>query len=573
MIKSRVDWLLEFADTALTEAIEAAARTGSVLHLYLVGFENFDAEHLELFNKGYDVEANVRAIETLRRLGERFPDAFEYRRYRAHGIVLFTPWTSPESLLENARWMRKVRFDEVRAEAVRTRLRLYPRLPLYALAEREGLLLTEWPPGRTDRAFEQGYDASTPWRFRDPRTEAIYQAANALHEHAPELTDADVLEATVRFVLRWPALGAAPRRAPRALILATAAWNVALDRAAREFGAAALALNPWLAALAAGAIEVVARTDLDEATVAEAAAALAAMGFVVAQVPGSQAAARLARPIRPEATVLLVTRSAERLHGAVDPECCVAAYRAGSHPARGLDDERAMLLRSPAEPLDPMLNRLGAIALTTHQPCSPSCAASRALAERLLATFDPETRNGVMAALRRSVLALDDGRRAELEGIWRGDAFEVRASRPFRPHDAAFAADLKRVQLETSGVVAERSNGVVERIDAPRPLLITPGETMTAEALRAIRAHLPPAFRQKTRVAGYEITSVDAQGAEYAVVLGRSERRISLRIRPYDPSRPATVRRGAWAVDVPDVAALDAPAREAIRVLIAALPA
>ena len=39
----------------------------------------------------------------------------------------------------HARVMREVRFHELRSEALRTRLRLYPRVPLHALAERDGL--------------------------------------------------------------------------------------------------------------------------------------------------------------------------------------------------------------------------------------------------------------------------------------------------------------------------------------------------------------------------------------------------------------------------------------------------
>src|SRR6185369_15040985 len=42
MFKSRVDWLLEHADGAVARAAELAERSGSVLYLYLVGFESFD---------------------------------------------------------------------------------------------------------------------------------------------------------------------------------------------------------------------------------------------------------------------------------------------------------------------------------------------------------------------------------------------------------------------------------------------------------------------------------------------------------------------------------------------------
>lgn len=209
MIKSRVDWLLEF-ESELVAAIEAARASRSTLHLYLVGFESFDPFHLALFNKGVTVADNVAAIAKMRELGTRFPDAFEYRKYRAHGIVLFTPWTTPESLRINAATMRNVRFSELRTESLRTRLRLYPRTPLHALAARDGLLCDEAPDGRTDRAAEQGYDASTPWRFADRRVEAIFRAATDVHAAARTLDESDVLEAAIELVEQYPGLADAP---------------------------------------------------------------------------------------------------------------------------------------------------------------------------------------------------------------------------------------------------------------------------------------------------------------------------------------------------------------------------
>lgn len=222
LVKSRVDWLLEFTPQ-VTRAIELAARSGSVLDLYLVGFESFDAAQLELFNKGVTVEDNLRAIELMRALGARHPDAFAFDRHRAHGIVLFTPWTTPASLLENARVMREVRFHELRTEAIRTRLRLYARTPLHALAASEGLLVEAFGEGRPDRAAEQGYDASVPWRFGDARVEAIFQAATGLATRHRDVRDADALELATRLVLACEALASAPASAFAPLVAAVGA--------------------------------------------------------------------------------------------------------------------------------------------------------------------------------------------------------------------------------------------------------------------------------------------------------------------------------------------------------------
>jgi hypothetical protein len=222
LVKSRVDWLLEFAEH-VTRAIELAARSGSVLDLYLVGFESFDAAQLELFNKGVTVDDNLRAIALMRSLGARYPASFAFDRHRAHGIVLFTPWTTPASLLENARVMREVRFHELRTEAIRTRLRLYARTPLHALAASEGLLVDTFAEGRPDRAAEQGYDASVPWRFADARVEAIFQAATGLAARHRDVRDADALELATRLVLAREALASAPESAYAPLVAAVSA--------------------------------------------------------------------------------------------------------------------------------------------------------------------------------------------------------------------------------------------------------------------------------------------------------------------------------------------------------------
>jgi hypothetical protein len=243
LVKSRVDWLLEFAEP-FTRAIELAARSGSVLDLYLVGFESFDAAQLELFNKGVTVEDNLRAIALMRALGARYPASFAFDRHRAHGIVLFTPWTTPASLLENARVMREVRFHELRSEAIRTRLRLYARTPLHALAAAEGLLVEAFGEGRPDRAAEQGYDASVPWRFGDARVEAIFQAATGLATRHRDLCDADALELATRLVLAHEALADAPACAFAPLVAAVSAHgpSASLDVARVHADAAFAAL-------------------------------------------------------------------------------------------------------------------------------------------------------------------------------------------------------------------------------------------------------------------------------------------------------------------------------------------
>lgn len=224
LVRTRVDWLLAaHEDGTLGRAIAAAAASGSVLHVYLIGFESFVQAELDLYNKGVTVEDNLRAIALLRELRERHGGTFEFARLRAHGVILFSPWTTPEALLENARVMRQVRFEELRADPLPTRLRLYPGVVLHELARRQALLVDAFTGARGDRAAEQGYDASVPWRFADPRVEAIFVAATTLARRWRGVGAADVLEVATRVVLARPEL--TPDRAAGEVAAVVDGWG------------------------------------------------------------------------------------------------------------------------------------------------------------------------------------------------------------------------------------------------------------------------------------------------------------------------------------------------------------
>jgi hypothetical protein len=110
-------------------------------------------------------------------------------------------------------------------------------VPLHALAERQGLLVEHFDDGRSDRAVEQGYDASVPWRFADARIEAIFRAANRVADAMPELLDADVLEMVTRFVLRWPVFADAPGLAALPVLHALYSWSASPADAVAIVGA------------------------------------------------------------------------------------------------------------------------------------------------------------------------------------------------------------------------------------------------------------------------------------------------------------------------------------------------
>jgi hypothetical protein len=610
LFKSRVDWLLEFADGPVAEAAALAAEHQSVLHLYLVGFESFDQFHLDLFNKGVSVAHNVAAIEKMRELGERFPCSFEYRRHRAHGIVLFTPWTTPEHLIENARHMRRVRFHELRSEAVRTRLRLYPRTPLHALAERDGLLAPSFEPGRPDRATEQGYDASVAWRFRDARMEAAFQAASDLRACA--LVDADLIELAARLLTRYPGLGAVPEVASLPLREALRSWGALGASGPARVDAALLGIDTEIELVAHGAKraclkEAVLRADADALCRAYRAMGFAAETVAIYGLTPSHdrhergveyATVAVARDQAAREEVLAAqAANANNPGGAAAeavgalmgyPSCCVQAFL--RQPARGdnLENERLTFRRGTEQELDPLLHRVGSVRVLSHHPCTPSCAASIALGERileLLAAIDAPATARARQRMERPVLFLDYRQRLELAGAWEGDRFRVDEAEVLdHPQDFPIdATTIAAIELSTDGACFTLRDGSRVEIRASFPLLTNPGGVLAPMARSALgplteakpreRAPaLPSSFRAGVRVHDYRIVSIGPRGDAHEILLGKGDHRFLVRVRGHDPARPYVIRRGGWAIDVERPEGLPAPARVALGVLVRALP-
>jgi hypothetical protein len=614
LFKSRVDWLLEFADTAVAEAAALAAEHGSVLHLYLIGFESFDQFHLDLFNKGVTVADNAAAVEKVRELGARFPRSFEFRRYRAHGVVLFTPWTTPESLLENARWMRRLRFEELRSEAVRTRLRLYPRVPLHALAEKDGLLVSSFEAGRPDRAAEQGYDASVPWRFQHPAMEAIFQAANDLGR-ACSLKDADLLELATRLVGRYPGLTAAPDAAWLPLREALRAWGGLGAPGPLRLDAALLGVDPEIELIARGHKRACLKEAVPRPEAEGLCRAYRAMGLVAEIVElhglaeGRDAHERGASfaivAVASDQASLDEVLAAQRAHAGAQgsaatlamgalmgyPPCCVQAFVGQRTRGDNLDNERLTFRRAPGEPLHPLLHRVGGVRLLSHHPCTPSCAGSARIGEQILealAAIDAPAAAHARARMERPVLFLDYQRRLELQGAWEGERFRVDGAVVLddAQHLWVDAAALTAIEVSPTAASLTLRDGTRREVRAAHPLLTSPGAPLSAAALAALGSledepgeregspprALPAAFRPGVRVHDYRIVSIDARGAGREIVLASAEHRFVVRLRAHDPSRAFTIRRGGWAIDLDAPEGLPVPARIALGVLVRALP-
>jgi hypothetical protein len=305
--KSRVDWLLEFAGTAIAQACQLAPLSRTTLDLYLIGIENFADSELTRMNKGVTAAENRSALQVVEQLGERFSPWFVWQRSRAHGIILFSPWTSPEELQINAEQMAAVGFERYRLGALRTRMRLYPGLPLYAKAQQEGLLAADFAAGR-DRAEEQGYNASVPWRFAHAGTAAIWRLCDVL---GPALAPGQPEHAVLREAVRWGVwLADLP---PTQTVLPWLAWQRAGSKPAPT-GAAVP--DGELAAVLAGSTPYVVRALPGQTEVL--AAAYKALGLAVLVQNGRLAVARNQATLP---TAIPLTVSALDLHvwALVDP--------------------------------------------------------------------------------------------------------------------------------------------------------------------------------------------------------------------------------------------------------------
>jgi pyruvate-formate lyase-activating enzyme len=202
LLETRADWLVEHRD-ALQESIGIAERTGTRLELYLVGFESFSDDDLELFNKGTTRDGLVAAARLVRELARAHPRTFGFSRERGHSLILFHPWTSPRRLLESGDTLRVHGLSDFFHDITRNRLRLYPRLPIAALARAQGLVTEDWEGDAASRtARTKGYSVDIPWRFADPRATIAYEACRRLRHALGNETEISQLLAVARWAER-----------------------------------------------------------------------------------------------------------------------------------------------------------------------------------------------------------------------------------------------------------------------------------------------------------------------------------------------------------------------------------
>ncbi|MBI5477769.1 MAG: radical SAM protein [Deltaproteobacteria bacterium] len=172
LLDARADRLLA-CRPALERALRSLAGSSHKLHVCLVGIESFVGEELDLFNKGIGWGENLLAAQTLFELEALYPREFGFHAHGGLSLILLTPWTKPEHLALNLAMSGSGGLEGVCGKLLTSRLRLYPGLPLFALAKRDGLLVPAYPDRLLDTAGREFYADETPWRSACAALDAV----------------------------------------------------------------------------------------------------------------------------------------------------------------------------------------------------------------------------------------------------------------------------------------------------------------------------------------------------------------------------------------------------------------
>ena len=181
LFDGRIDYLLRL-EPRLRAAAGRLKGTGHKIHVCLVGLENFSGDELLRLNKGVTPAQNLAAIRALRRIERDHPAEFGFEEHGGLSTILFTPWTSLEDLALNFAVARHFRLEKLCGKLLTSRVRLYERLPLTALARRDGLLVDGYDDEALDTARRNFYPDELAWRFRHPEVEAVSRVATRMAE-------------------------------------------------------------------------------------------------------------------------------------------------------------------------------------------------------------------------------------------------------------------------------------------------------------------------------------------------------------------------------------------------------
>lgn len=169
-------WGVLREEASLRASIARAASLGTRLVLHQIGLEAFADADLALFHKGISAAENRRCARLLAALeAEHGPGVFTGTR--GHGLILFHPWTTPESLAENVAAIAEDAPFLLPRLSPDLRLEFYGEwIPVFWKAQDDGLLV----PIRGGFGWD--------FRFRDLEVAAFDRALRALGARLEALT-------------------------------------------------------------------------------------------------------------------------------------------------------------------------------------------------------------------------------------------------------------------------------------------------------------------------------------------------------------------------------------------------
>lgn len=175
LLDGRADQLVR-RRAVLETACRALEGTPHRVHMALVGVESFSRDELLRMNKGLVPQDNLDAARTLMELEREPAGRFRFREHGGLSLITMTPWTTLDDLATTLHTVRGARLEGVVGKLLSGRVRLTPGLPMTALAARDGLLLDKgasYEDQALDTAAHNLYAAELPWRFAEPRMEAV----------------------------------------------------------------------------------------------------------------------------------------------------------------------------------------------------------------------------------------------------------------------------------------------------------------------------------------------------------------------------------------------------------------
>ncbi len=146
------------------------------LRIGVVGFENFSPKEILVLNRGAEPEQLDTAAEILNGWLRQPPAGLLVRGFTP-SFILFTPWTTLDDLELN---LQRIALHGLWSANIE-RLRIGPGTPVYAKAQRDGLVADG--PVRS-AAHPNGYSSERDVRFADPHAAAVSDGFERLRPYA-----------------------------------------------------------------------------------------------------------------------------------------------------------------------------------------------------------------------------------------------------------------------------------------------------------------------------------------------------------------------------------------------------